>query len=50
MVRVHNPLHALKNLLLKNTGLEGIYLDVLALFGFSVLVITACIVLFERQL
>ena len=42
--------HALKNLLLKNTGLEGIYLDVLVLLGFSVALLTACIVLFKRQL
>jgi ABC-2 type transport system permease protein len=42
--------HALKNLLLKNTGFEGIYLDVLVLFGFSVVLISACIALFKRQI
>jgi len=42
--------HALKNLLLKNTGFEGIYFDVLVLFGFSVVLIGACIALFKRQI
>ena len=42
--------HALKNLLLKNTGLEGIYFDVLVLLGFSVVLISACIALFKRQI
>lgn len=42
--------HALKNLLLKNTGFEGIYLDVLVLLGFSLIQISACIALFKRQL
>jgi len=42
--------HALKNLLLKNTGFEGIYFDVLVLFGFSVVLISACIALFKRQI
>jgi ABC-2 type transport system permease protein len=42
--------HALKNLLLKNTGFEGIYLDVAILLGFSALLISACIALFKRQI
>jgi ABC-2 type transport system permease protein len=42
--------HALKNLLLKNTGIEGIYFDVLVLLGFSVALISACIALFKRQI
>jgi ABC-2 type transport system permease protein len=42
--------HALKNLLLKNTGFEGIYSDVGILLGFSVLLIGAAIALFQRQI
>ncbi len=42
--------HALKNLLLKNTGIEGIYFDVLVLLGFSVLLIGGCVALFKRQI
>ncbi|MBZ5700831.1 MAG: ABC transporter permease [Acidobacteriia bacterium] len=42
--------HALKNLLLKNTGFEGIYFDVFVLLGFSVLLMSACIALFQRQI
>jgi len=42
--------HALKNLLLKNTGMEGIYWDVLVLLGFSVALISGCIALFKRQI
>ena len=42
--------HALKNLLLKNTGIEGIYFDVLVLLGFSVVLISGCIALFKRQI
>ncbi len=42
--------HALKNLLLKNTGVEGIYRDVLILLGFSVVLISGSIALFKRQL
>jgi ABC-2 type transport system permease protein len=42
--------HALKNLLLKNTGFEGIYFDVGILLGFSVLLIGGTIALFQRQL
>jgi ABC-2 type transport system permease protein len=42
--------HALKNLLLKNTGFEGIYFDVAILLGFSALLIGTCIALFKRQI
>jgi ABC-2 type transport system permease protein len=42
--------HALKNLLLKNTGIEGIYFDVLVLLGFSVVLLSAGIALFKRQI
>ena len=42
--------HALQNLTLKNTGIEGIYSDVLILWVFAALMITGCIALFKRQL
>ena len=42
--------HALKNLLLKNTGFAGIYTDVALLLGFAAVMITACIALFKRQI
>jgi ABC-2 type transport system permease protein len=42
--------HALRNLTIKNTGIEGIYKDVLVLAGFSVIMILASIALFKRQL
>jgi ABC-2 type transport system permease protein len=42
--------HALRNLTLKNTGIEGIYMDVLILGGFSALMITGIMALFKRQL
>ena len=42
--------HALKNLLLKNTGFVGIYSDVAILLGFSTMLICACIGLFKRQI
>jgi ABC-2 type transport system permease protein len=42
--------HALKNLLLKNTGFAGIYSDVGILLGFSALMIGASIALFKRQI
>lgn len=42
--------HALRNLTLKNTGIEGIYKDVLILLGFSVILMSACIALFKRQI
>jgi ABC-2 type transport system permease protein len=42
--------HALKNLLLKNTGYAGIYSDVGILLAFSVVFISLSIALFQRQL
>src|SRR5947209_2705703 len=42
--------HALKNLLLKNTGIEGIYRDVGLLCAFAAILIGGCIALFKRQL
>jgi ABC-2 type transport system permease protein len=42
--------HALQNLSLKNTGIEGIYSDVLILLGFAALMTAGCIALFQRQL
>ena len=42
--------HALKNLALKNTGIEGIYSDVIILLGFAAVMIAGCIALFQRQL
>ncbi len=42
--------HALRNLLLKNTGIAGIYRDVLVLSGFSLVFITASVALFKRQI
>ena len=42
--------HALRNLTVKNTGFEGIYMDVLVLTGFSALMISGSIALFKRQL
>lgn len=42
--------HALKNLLLKNTGFVGIYSDVAILLGFSTVLIVTCIALFKRQI
>jgi ABC-2 type transport system permease protein len=42
--------HALKNLLLKNTGFAGIYSDVGILLGFAVLFISGCMLLFKRQI
>jgi ABC-2 type transport system permease protein len=42
--------HALRNLTVKNTGIEGIYRDVLLLTGFSVLMIAISIALFKRQI
>lgn len=42
--------HALKNLLLKNTGFNGIYSDVGILLAFSVIFTSLCIALFQRQL
>ncbi|HUJ30593.1 MAG TPA: ABC transporter permease [Candidatus Acidoferrum sp.] len=42
--------HALRNLTVKGTGIEGIYRDVLILLGFSAAMIAASIALFKRQL
>jgi ABC-type multidrug transport system permease subunit len=42
--------HALKNLLLKNTGFQGIYRDVGLLCAFSAILISGCIALFKRQI
>ncbi|MGH9774758.1 MAG: ABC transporter permease [Candidatus Acidiferrales bacterium] len=42
--------HALRNLTLKSTGIEGIYKDVIVLTLFSLLMISGCIALFKRQL
>ena len=42
--------HALRNLTLKGTGIEGIYVDVLVLLSISVVMISGCIALFKRQL
>jgi ABC-2 type transport system permease protein len=41
--------HALHDLTLKNTGIEGIYKDVLVLIGFSALMVSGSIALFKRQ-
>ena len=41
---------ALKNLLLKDTGLAGIYPDVAILTAFSAALIAGCILLFKRQI
>src|SRR5579864_3587798 len=42
--------HALRNLLLRGSGIEGIYRDVLILMGISTLMITGSIALFKRQI
>src|ERR1700734_1944402 len=42
--------HGLRNLTLKSTGIEGIYVDVLVLLSIAGIMITGCIVLFKRQL
>jgi ABC-2 type transport system permease protein len=42
--------HALRNLTIKNTGIEGIYSDVIILFCISVVMIAGSIALFKRQL
>lgn len=41
---------ALKNLLLKDTGFAGISRDLAVMVGFSVAVITGCILLFKREI
>jgi ABC-2 type transport system permease protein len=42
--------HALHNLTLKGTGIEGIYRDVIILIGFGAVMIVGSIALFKRQL
>ncbi|HXN65229.1 MAG TPA: ABC transporter permease [Candidatus Acidoferrales bacterium] len=42
--------HALKNLLLKNTGLSGIYGDIGVLAGFAIVFISLSIFFFQRQI
>jgi len=42
--------HALRNLTLKNTGIEGIYKDVFILAAISTIMTGACIALFKRQI
>jgi ABC-type multidrug transport system permease subunit len=42
--------HALKNLLLKNTGFAGIYTDVGVLLAFAAVMITVSVSLFKRQI
>jgi ABC-2 type transport system permease protein len=42
--------HALKALLLKNTGLPGIYSDILILTGFSAALMGLSVALFKRQI
>jgi ABC-2 type transport system permease protein len=42
--------HALRNLTLENTGIEGIYMDVLILGAFSTVMIAGSLALFKRQL
>jgi len=42
--------HGLRNLTLKSTGIEGIYVDVLILLGIAAIMTTSSIMLFKRQL
>jgi ABC-2 type transport system permease protein len=42
--------HALKALLLKNTGFAGIYTDIFVLLGFSVLLVSLSVAFFRRQI
>ncbi|MFY9802684.1 MAG: ABC transporter permease [Candidatus Acidiferrales bacterium] len=42
--------HGLRNLTLKGTGIEGIYVDVLVLLGIAAVMTTSSIFLFKRQL
>jgi ABC-type multidrug transport system permease subunit len=42
--------HALKALLLKNTGIAGIYFDILILSGFSALLVSLSVAFFKRQI
>ncbi|MGC2268246.1 MAG: ABC transporter permease, partial [Candidatus Acidiferrales bacterium] len=41
--------HGLRNLTLKSTGIEGIYVDVLVLLGIAAIMTTSSILLFKRQ-
>ncbi len=42
--------HALKALLLKGTGFAGIYMDVFALLGFSIVLMSLSVLFFKRQI
>jgi len=42
--------HALKALLLKNTGFPGIYSDILVLSGFSIVLVSLSVAFFKRQI
>lgn len=42
--------HALRNLTIKNTGIEGIYQDVIVLSCFAAVMIAGSIALFKRQI
>jgi hypothetical protein len=42
--------HALRNLTVKNTGIEGIYQDVIILSCFAAVMIAGSIALFKRQI
>src|SRR5246500_2052644 len=42
--------HALKALLLKNTGFSGIYSDILILWGFSIVLVALSVAFFKRQI
>jgi ABC-2 type transport system permease protein len=42
--------HALKALLLKNTGFSGIYSDILILTGFSIVLVSLSVAFFKRQI
>jgi ABC-2 type transport system permease protein len=42
--------HALKALLLKNTGFSGIYSDILTLTGFSIVLVGLSVAFFKRQI
>src|ERR1700758_3034626 len=42
--------HALKNLLLKDTGFSGIYSDILILTGFSIVLVSLSVAFFKRQI
>ena len=44
------PVHALKSILLKNTGFQAITIDLAYLLGFSVVTVVAATLLFKREL